>query len=78
MKRIIQIVTKKSVRKAVARSERYNRERERIRDLIRYVYTEWTILIHPVKYLENQARERKIFQIKVVWFRRNHKMVPLV
>jgi len=25
------------------------------------IYIEWTILIHPVKYLENQARERKIF-----------------
>jgi len=29
-------------------------------------YTGWTILIHPVEYLENQARERKIFQTKVL------------
>jgi len=42
------------------------------------IYTGWAILIHPVEYLDNQARERKIFQIKVVWFRRDHKMVPLV
>jgi len=42
------------------------------------IYTGWTILIHPVEYLENQAQERKIFQIKVVWFRRDHKMIPLV
>jgi len=35
------------------------------------IYTGWTILKHPVEYLENQARERKIFQIKVVWFRRD-------
>jgi len=43
-----------------------------------YICTGWTILIHPVEYLENQARERKIFQIKVVWFQRGHKMIPLV
>jgi len=43
-----------------------------------YIYTGWPILIHPVEYLENQARERKMFQTKVVWFRGGHKMVPLV
>jgi len=42
------------------------------------IYTGWPILIHPVEYLENQARERKMFQTKVVWFRGGHKMVLLV
>jgi len=41
-------------------------------------YTGCFILIRPVEYLENQARERKIFQTKVVWFRGGHKMVSLV
>jgi len=41
-------------------------------------YTGWPVLIHPVEYLENQARERKMFQTKVVWFWGGHKMVPLV
>jgi len=36
-------------------------------------YTGWPILIHPVEYLENQARKRKMFQTKVVWFRGGHK-----
>jgi len=43
-----------------------------------YTYTGWPILIHPVEYLENQARERKMFQTKVIWFRGGHKMVLLV
>jgi len=42
------------------------------------IYIGWPILIHSVEYLENQARERKMFQTKVVWFRGGHKMVPLV
>jgi len=44
----------------------------------KYIYTGWPILIHPVEYLENQAREKKMFRTKVVWFRGGHKMVPLV